>query len=180
MAAPAFFVIFLTIISSVVAKPSSDGTDIGSPYKKEHCIRVTPKREAEIQEIMNKISDYIEELAMDHQYFDIRLLKFAIERHTPHETEDKDVQIQVTINDCEESFEPNGHSVDSHENLDTLTANQNSDTHSQTPLVQPQLIRLDLDQNGQELVETLQKRRGKKRPLLVYIQSGKEHYFLRR
>ncbi|KAI5639312.1 hypothetical protein NE865_08172 [Phthorimaea operculella] len=181
-----FFLVFLTVVSSVTANHGSDGADVGTEYKKEHCIRVTPEREAEIQEIMNKISDYVQDLAMDYQHFDIRLLKFAIERHTPHETEeDKDVQIQVTINDCEETFdvddeEKSVSKTDANGPSEKPKANQNSNTNDvKTPLVQPEVVTLDLDRNGQELVKVLQKRRGK-RPIVVYIQSGKEYYFLRR
>lgn len=60
---------------------------------------MTPEKNEEIQTMLEKITDFLERLAIEHEEFDIRFVNFDIEGHFEDEGE-KETVLQVTINDC--------------------------------------------------------------------------------
>lgn len=68
-------------------------------YKEEHCIKMTPEKDKEVGIMVEKITAFLERLAIEHEDFDIRFANFDIEGHASDEGE-KDTVLQVNINDC--------------------------------------------------------------------------------
>ncbi|XP_028035091.1 uncharacterized protein LOC114246647 [Bombyx mandarina] len=68
--------------------------------KGDHCLQLTPKIEKEIDVIVDKVTDFLNNLAMEHEDFDVTLLKIEIEKHSDDEIEEKEVKLQVYVNDC--------------------------------------------------------------------------------
>ncbi|XP_059047604.1 uncharacterized protein MAL13P1.304-like [Achroia grisella] len=215
------------IFHSILAQSESD-----ADFKRvEHCIPMSPEKEEEINRIIDKLTDFVNDIMLEHEDLDIRLVKFEIESHSEDESEEKDIQLQVSVNNCPEVY-------DSHTNIEEIDreiVQENSETdHSEThhsnninndskeaieeektnnnnevtqtidsskeinqeiensnsnieKLIDstdvndyhhvnrvPQVLILNLEENGRNLLEVLEKRRRKVDPLLVYVEEQKQ------
>ncbi|XP_053622564.1 uncharacterized protein LOC128682092 [Plodia interpunctella] len=91
------------VMQVVSAYPSK-----GHPYKSEHCIKMTPAKEQEINVIVTRLTDFLNNITSEFEDYDIRLIKLDIESHSEDEVEEKNVELQLTVNDCAEEEEWNG------------------------------------------------------------------------
>lgn len=69
-------------------------------YQAEHCVKMTPQKEDEVNSIVVKLSEYIYNLTLEYDDLDIRLVKVVVESHSENEVEEKETQVQLLVNDC--------------------------------------------------------------------------------
>ncbi|XP_013189852.1 uncharacterized protein LOC106134372 [Amyelois transitella] len=83
------------MIQNVAAIPARD-----HPYKPEHCIKMDQQKEKEINNIVTRITDFLNNISTEFDNYDIRFIKIDIESHSEDETEEKELKLQLTVNDC--------------------------------------------------------------------------------
>ncbi|XP_049884380.1 uncharacterized protein LOC126379603 [Pectinophora gossypiella] len=202
MASGFLFVFWLTILGCVLGLPFDSEGEVSS---KDYCIKLTPEKKDEIKTIVSKISKFLDYLAVDHEEFDISLVSVDIDRHRADD-DHKDVKIQLTVNDCDDSTETvkdtgtmdsgekdsnrndsgkadsnenESGKADSSEREKGVTNSANDDVSNNSALkVKPSLYELSLAENEEELIREVEKRRQKKSPLIVYVQEreGREEF----
>lgn len=130
---------------------------------------MTPEKEEQIDIIVEKLSNFLATLQMEHEHFDIRLIKLAIEQHTSEEVEEKETMLQLSVNDCQLSDDELDE-IDHHKEkarLHELEKQREAQAENDdAPKKNFEVMYLDLPENGQELVKALGKEHG---PKLVYI-----------
>ncbi|XP_052748212.1 GATA zinc finger domain-containing protein 14 isoform X2 [Galleria mellonella] len=72
---------------------------------------MSPERDEEINVIIDKLTDYINNIMLEHEDLDIRLVKFDIEAHSDDEIEEKDIQLEITVNNCPEVYQSHAHNI---------------------------------------------------------------------
>lgn len=147
---------------------------------------MTPESRAKLDAMMYEIIDFLAQLSADHPDFDITSVKVKVERHRDDEV-DKDTEMEFTVRDCgTANDEPvtddfNSYSVATD---DSVTDNYNFDPMpgDETAIVTaqpsqeiersetPEVVWLQLPENGNEMMTYLKKRRGEK-PFLMYMSN---------
>ncbi|XP_061727626.1 reticulocyte-binding protein homolog 2a-like [Cydia pomonella] len=61
---------------------------------------MSPEKEQQIDQIVEKLGQFLNNLTIEHEHFDIRLLKLSIEQHVEEE-EEKEIVLQLSVNDCQ-------------------------------------------------------------------------------
>ncbi|XP_063836267.1 uncharacterized protein LOC135085408 isoform X1 [Ostrinia nubilalis] len=95
------FLFGLNILYYVEAYPTQHEPADNTVYSIKHCIKMTPENEDKVNNIVVKISDFLYNLTVEYDDIDIRLLKIIIEGHSDNETEEKDTQVKLLVNDCD-------------------------------------------------------------------------------
>ncbi|XP_063545104.1 putative pre-mRNA-splicing factor ATP-dependent RNA helicase DHX16 [Cydia strobilella] len=90
------FILLLSILSLSLALPSQ----VSDPPARPNCIKMSPEKEQQIDQIVAKLEQFLNNLTIEHEHFDIRLLKLSIEQHTEDE-EEKETVLQLSVNDCQ-------------------------------------------------------------------------------
>nr|WEY07712.1 P47 [Ephestia kuehniella] len=128
------------VLQSVSAYPTK-----GHPYKSEHCIKMTPEKEKEINAIVARLTDFLNNITAEFEDYDIRLVKLDIERHSEDETGEKEVQLELTVNDCVEYEEWN--------NLERHYESKERDVITEIPTVRAATIEKDAKTDTVEVKE---------------------------
>ncbi|XP_073966361.1 uncharacterized protein [Choristoneura fumiferana] len=158
------------IISLAVGLPSQEPP---RPKSRPSCIHMSPEKEEQIDIIVEKLGDFLANLQMEHEHFDIRLIKLAIEQHTADEVEEKETMLQLSVNDCQlnddelDEIDHHREKARLHELEKERSAQAEKDDNAKKNF---EVMYLDLPENGQELVKALDKEHG---PKLVYITKDR-------
>ncbi|KAL0858428.1 hypothetical protein ABMA27_012305 [Loxostege sticticalis] len=99
------FLFGFSIIYEVEAYPAKHEPADNNVYGIQHCVNMTQENEEKISAIVTKLSEFLYNLTIEHEVFDIRLLKIVIEGHSDDEVEEKDTQVQLVVNDCAQANE---------------------------------------------------------------------------
>ncbi|CAH2065092.1 unnamed protein product, partial [Iphiclides podalirius] len=149
-------VLLVGLLSTVLALPSSETADDPS------CIRMTPENRNKLDSMMNEVVEFVTRLAARNQDFDVASLKMKIDRHYQEDDDTKDTVLEFIVNDCSSDAKEAASWVEQSGGLEG----------SQTP----EVVWLNLPENGREVLRYLNRKRGDK-PFLVYTNGMEQYVF---
>lgn len=147
---------------------------------------MTSENKAKLDTMMYEIIDFLAQLSEDHPDFDITSIKVKVERHRDDEVY-KDTDMEFTVKDCGTASDElvtddfNSYSVNTddsdndNDNIDPVPGDKTAIVTAQPSQEierseTPEVVWLQLPENGNEMLRYLKKRRGEK-PFLMYMSN---------
>ncbi|CAG9790476.1 unnamed protein product [Diatraea saccharalis] len=145
-----------------------------------------------IDEMVVKISEYLYNISVEYETFDINLIELSIDAHTNDE-ENAEMNVKVNIDDCvneNELAKSAGKQTDGLQNDANVPSvllidNKNKYIEKASDVNEwpdndgrPVLINIDLETASKEMARAFEKRKGSNKPVLLHVTKlpGRNEY----